>query len=512
MSFNLTQEPWIPVVSQDFQLQEVSLIELFENWENLKEIQADNPPTTLALYRLLFAMLHYVYQGPVDEEHWEEIYEDNGRAAIAYLQEKRNCFDLLHPEYPFMQDPILDQVKPVPIYAIHTMSQNKVFSHEHEWSGYTLSLSEAARLLVRLQGVDVTSLRAFYVGQSSGNRSAVNTPPINATNVLVQGINLKQILSLNLIRYDPSAEFPSVVEGKDLPTWEIGYASKPSKTVPAGYIHYLTFPWRRLKLFIKENRVDEIAITKGDSFPEKVSAQQWECGIPYREGKPVRLSLEKQLWRNADCFILSAQKTDRPRIIDWLAKLSEDLLSDNQVHLKIIGLSADKAKPLGWTIERLSLPKLYISDRELATSLKQAIDIAENHQQVFRSFRGSPYFSLAEILKHDKPASLAKALDGESRYWATLDRAFPFLLDALPQDARTEEADGITRYGYEELPKWTKTVQNAAREAFTASIESIRDYKARAAALRALEWQLRKLRGEDKDAKGSGKAKKKTAA
>lgn len=513
-SFNLTQAAWIPVMTPDFQVKEISLVELFETWETLREIQADNPPTTLALYRLLLAMLHRAYQGPRNEEHWEEILEDNGTKAIAYLQAQRDRFDLLHPDHPFMQDPVLPLEKAVPIYALHTMSTSQVFSHEHEWSGYSISLAQAARLLVRLQGCDITSLRAFYVGQSGGNRSAVNTPTINAANVLVRGSTLKQTLMFNLRQLE--ADNQTAIES-DLPTWETinGYAGKPKKTVPSGRISYLTFPWRRLRLFTEDGETSQIAITMGNSFPDKVSPQQWEWGVAYREDKPVRLSLSKQIWRNADAFLLTAEKQHRPRIVDWLADLKSEDLVDDVVTFQISGLSADKAKPLGWSWEQFSAPIQYVTDADLSQTLKIAIAVAEEHQQIFRSFRGSPYFALAEVLKYGEASSLASALDGESRYWATLDRAFPELLDALPRDSQTG-ADGITRYGFKELPAWTQTVQTAARQAFTESIASIRNYQARAAALRTLEWKLADLRAspeekEAKKAKAAAKKKEKVA-
>jgi CRISPR system Cascade subunit CasA len=513
MFFNLIDEPWIPVMDKTFQVKEVSLTELFETWENWREIQADNPPTTLAIYRLLLAILHCAYQGPKNEDHWEEIDEDNGVEAIAYLNQWRDRFDLLHPEHPFMQDPILPLEKAVPIYAIHTMSTSQVFSHEHEWSGYSISLAQAARLLVRLQGVDITSLRAFYVGQSSGNRSAVNTPTINAANVLVRGSTLKQTLLFNLMRYDPASEVPSVVTGEDLPAWETGYDGKPKKASPQGYISYLSFPWRRLRLFPENGQVSQLAITMGNSLPDKVSPQQWECGVAYRDDKPVRLSLSKQLWRNADAFVLNTGGQHRPRIVDWLAELKREELVEDVVTLQISGLSADKAKPLGWSWEQFSAPIQYVTDVDLAQTLKIAIAIAEEHQQIFRSFRGSPYFALAEALKNGDPGSLASALDGESRYWATLDRKFLELLNALPRDGDTG-ADGITLYGFKELPAWTQTVQTAAREAFTESIASIRNYQARATALRTLEWKLADLRAspEEKEAKKAKAAARKKQA
>jgi CRISPR system Cascade subunit CasA len=104
---------------------------------------------------------------------------------------------------------------------------------------------------------------------------------------------------------------------------------------------------------------------------------------------------------------------------------------------------------------------------------------------------------------------LAATLDGESRFWVTLDRAFTELLQALPLD-KTVDGNGIT-YGNTKLPKWIKTVQKAARDAFTESIAPIRNYEAKAKALRALESKLADLRAspEEKEAKKTKATKKK---
>jgi len=493
MSFNLTTEPWIPVVSMDWEYKEVSLIQLFEDWQTLREIQAENPPTTLAIYRFLLAILHRAYLGPRDFDHWEEIKHDKGKRAIAYLTEKSTCFDLLDEKNPFMQDQALTEEISVPIYAIHTMSTSTLFSHEHDWSGYSIDLPQAARMLVRLQFVDVTSLRAFYPN-TKGNRSAVNTPTINAATILLQGKYLQETLLLNLMQYNPEAEIPSVVTGMDLPAWETTYAGPPQKSIPHGYINYLAYPWRRLRLFVNDNRFDRIAITMGNALPDSIPIKQWECSLAFNEGKPVRLSLERQLWRDSHYFLHSAETKNRPRIIDWRAQLYVEDLVDNTCLFQVFGMCANQAKPLGWTVEKFSAPMEYIMIPTLGKTLEIAINIAKEHQQVFRSFRGSPYHALAEGLKNNDAEGLAKALNGESRYWATLDREFPKLLEALPQDIATD-LDGILTYGAKELPKWTNTVQKAAQAAFTESIRPIRNYEARALGLRALEYLLRKLRG-----------------
>jgi CRISPR system Cascade subunit CasA len=68
-----------------------------------------------------------------------------------------------------------------------------------------------------------------------------------------------------------------------------------------------------------------------------------------------------------------------------------------------------------------------------------------------------------------------------------------------------------TTYGNQALRTWETTVQKAASAAFTQSIAAIRNYEARAAALRSLSYHLAKLRGDIKP-KEKKKAKvKKTA-
>jgi CRISPR system Cascade subunit CasA len=518
MSFNLTAEPWIPVVTQDWQRRELSLIELFETWQSLREIQAENPPTTLALYRLLLAILHRAYQGPRDVDHWEEIQLDDGKQAIAYLQEQQDCFDLLHPERPFMQDVALTENLASQIYVLHKMqgdNTSTIFSHEHQWSGYDISLKEAACLLIRLQSVEITTPRANYPAPNVGAKNTKATPTINAANVLLRSDTLKATLFLNLMQYNSKKEIPSVFTGNDIPSWEVGYCGVPKKSaLPCGYINYLTYPFRRLRLFLSNNRVVSIAITKGHEFPDEISLEQWECSIGFREGKPLRLIPSRKLWRDAHSFLMSIEKSHRPRIVDWVADLKREDLIENNIHFQIFGMCADKAKPEVWSIERFSVPTSYILNKRLAESLKSALDLAENHRRVFSGSGDSPYGVLAKALKNREVGRLANSLDGESRYWAALDREFQPFLSALANDMHSD-ANG-TLYGNQALPKWLTTVQTAARDAFTESIASIRNYQARAAALRTLAWKLADLRASPeekkaKKAKATAKKKQKVA-
>jgi CRISPR system Cascade subunit CasA len=503
MSFNLTKESWIPVVNQDWQLEEISLIELFQTWGNLREIQGDNPPTILALHRFLIALLHHVYQGPKNEEHWEEIRDDDGQKVIEYLQSNQELFDILHPDQPFMQDPKLTVDLAGEIYQayyLHGNNTSTVFCHEHEWSGSSISIAAGARLVIRLHTFDVG-------GRKPGSSvSAGVIPTMNAANVLVRGKTLKETLLLNLMQYDLENDKPSpksnLVKEKDLPVWE--REIKPAaERIPAGYIDYLTLQRRRVKLFCEGGKAVKIAFHQGDSLPRDISPT--ECGIAYRKTNKgdiftVRLDLNRSLWRDSAAFLQSSDAGTCPRIIEWLADLQAAGLVEDRLNLQILGLTVDNAKPLGWTSEQFSAPIAYLDpkQRPLWDALAVVLKVAEETQQVFRSFKGSAYHALAEVLKGEA-GKLASSLNGESRYWAALDQLFPPLLQDLLAD-RSEDLGGI-RYGDKATPQWTKDVQNAARKAFAESIKSIRNYEARAKALRSLEYQLAKLRGDIPDKK-----------
>lgn len=514
LSFNLIQQPWIPTITSDGLYRELSLLNLFEQWESLRELQADNPPTTLALHRFLLAILHRVYTGPQDEEHWEEIKDDNGKEIFTYLKEHQDCFDLLHPDRPFMQDPTLTADMAGEIYqayALHGNNTSTVFCHEHQWSGDSLGIAAAARLVLRLHGFDVG-------GRKTGSPvSAGVIPTMDAANVLVRGSNLKETLLLNLMQYD-GEEKPFEVNGEDLPAWE--QAPHPAKErVPAGYVDYLTFQWRRVRLFLSGDRAVRVAVHAGDRLPKIHSPADYEMAIAYTKNpkKPnerftVRLNLNRSLWRDSAAFLQSSGAGDRPRIISWLAELQGVRLVGDRLNLQVLGLTVDKtniAKPLGWVSEQISAPIAYIAEKSLWQALDSALQFAEQHRQVFGALRGSPYAVLAEALNHPDASSLAKSLDGESRYWAMLDREFQELLhQKLPVD-KTVDGNGTT-YGNQALRDWEKNVQSVANHAFTESITSIRNYQARAGALRSLNFQLAKLRGDipEKSAKAEKSNKK----
>lgn len=70
LSFDLTTEPWIPVLRLNGEHAELSLRQVFEEARKLRRIVGDLPTQEFALLRLLLAVAHDALDGPRDTAHW----------------------------------------------------------------------------------------------------------------------------------------------------------------------------------------------------------------------------------------------------------------------------------------------------------------------------------------------------------------------------------------------------------------------------------------------------------
>ncbi len=71
--FNLVDKPWIPCIRQDGQVVELSLRDTLAQAHTLRELGGESPLVTVALHRLLLAILHRVY-GPQGYDAWHDLW------------------------------------------------------------------------------------------------------------------------------------------------------------------------------------------------------------------------------------------------------------------------------------------------------------------------------------------------------------------------------------------------------------------------------------------------------
>ncbi|HEX8638589.1 MAG TPA: type I-E CRISPR-associated protein Cse1/CasA, partial [Pyrinomonadaceae bacterium] len=462
--FNLLEEKWIPCVMNDNALLELNLREVLLDAENVREIVGDSPPVTIALHRLLLAILHRALNAPQSADEWNDIRQSEkfDRAKLEdYFAKWQTRFDLFDEKYPFYQSPSAkESVQNGAIIQLYFQGKNNatLFDHSTTELPNEVSAAEAARFLITYQGFDFGGIKA--------DGSAQTAPLLQSAIALIKGENLFRTLLFNLHQYNSADETPFPFNySKDLPAWERDEETQAIERLPNGYVDLLTWQARRIFLQPERNEngatiVKNTVIMRGYAMPKTVGRHAKETMTAFRASKtegffPVGFSETRALWRNSlSLFQTVRGEGTRPKIFDWLDDLANDgyLNRNDSLPVDFYGLAADKGKLLFWQKESFYLPLAYLNDDDLLNLLKTAVKFAEDISYVLKS----GVKKLGELLETN-PANF----QAMSVYWSTLELDFQRLLSNLPtqKDAAMHE--------------WFETVEKTAKKAFEQTANSL---------------------------------------
>ena len=117
--FNLLDEPWIRVMTDDCSVKDVSLTDALLHAHEYVELAGELPTQDMAILRLLLAVLYTVFSQfdetgqpyPLEEpddayDRWENLWRLKKfpeQPICEYLNQYRERFYLFHPERPFWQ-------------------------------------------------------------------------------------------------------------------------------------------------------------------------------------------------------------------------------------------------------------------------------------------------------------------------------------------------------------------------------------------------------------------------
>ncbi|WP_025745511.1 type I-E CRISPR-associated protein Cse1/CasA [Kallotenue papyrolyticum] len=495
-TYNLVDRPWIPCVLRgDGSLRLLSLRETLGRASEISEIVDPSPLVTVALHRLLLAILHRCY-GPATVDDWQALWEAGQSDARidAYLDQWRHRFDLFDPVYPFYQTADISEeyAKPISNIAPEFASGNNATLWDHSTNTHfrALSCDQAARYLVALQASALGGLLSYRKDEKE-HKSADAAPLANSAVALVRGDNLWRTLLLNLHQYDGEEEpFPN--QRDDRPAWERDTPTRAGDREVSGYLDLLTWQSRQARLFWEGDpeRVTRVAILKGWQFPRVGYRFGKETMLAFRANPnargeqdpwpPLGFQEDRLVWRDSLVLFQSIhERHARPKILDWLARLVYDgiLPPAAALSLELYGLASNQAKPLFWRHERLPLPTQYLHDESLLTQLQIALDWAEqgknvlNHAlQLLAERQLVPYPPPEGISRDDRERArqIAATWGAERDYWARLDLPFRRLLEGLPKDTGV-----IQPYGETLMPQWAATIHRAARASFDEVTRSL---------------------------------------
>lgn len=507
-SFNLVDEPWLPCVTADGQNVELGLRQVLAQAHELSEIYDSSPLVTVALHRLLLAVLHRAHNGPEGLDEWSELWNAgcfDASAINAYLDTWQGRFDLFDDEWPFYQVPhIADLADPKQWSPISRLAQEAaagnnatLFDHRIDAAPRPISAAEAARTVVAMQ--------AFAVGGGISKPFNFGHGPITrGFTLLALGDSLFQTLALNLVAYNEEEPLP---RGRrpDLPAWEWQERPTPRNegTPPAGYLDLLTWQSRQIHLIPREDgMVEWCQFRQQMKLPPNAPVDPFKSYIvdPKTERSARSFRRERALWRDSGVLLeqtrsySSGATSERPGLIAWLGELEAALdeeLIDTLPHVRLaaLGLSTEQGKAASvilWRREELPLPLALLADRDAISDLAGALNVAEEVGRLLSQTARrlaelllAPGADEADGRKADpeQAKALARALALEQRYWPRLDAHFVTLITGLPGDRER---------GGEALAAWAEAMHAVTRDAFeetAASLDtSARSLKAVAAA------------------------------
>ncbi|WP_448576216.1 type I-E CRISPR-associated protein Cse1/CasA [Thermomicrobium sp.] len=474
-TFDLVTQPWIPCLLPNGRLVERSLHDVLTAPQSVREIVDPSPLVTVALHRLLLAILHRALDGPRDEDEWAEWWEDGCwplDPVRQYLARWQHRFDLFDPDRPFHQHPGVDHQYRAESARLATelaSSFNAPLLFDHsDPAQVALTPAAAARYLVAYQAFSTGGLLS---GRTPAERASKAAPLCAVAVCLGKGEDLARTLLLHLVSrpfwgssYQPPTGHPT----HDLPAWERPDLPGDQPRWPTGYLDYLTWQARRV-LLIPDDRngqvvVSQAVIMRGESFPDGFEQRQLETMVPFRkDSKRGWLALtfreDRALWRDSLALMqtisTSAVDQQRPRIVDWWAFLYRlGVLPGRVLPLDVAGFVPDQAKPLFWRYERFPLPLSLLDDQLMLLWIEQLLKMAEEAARLLVEDlrRLATYLGIGDKQR----GSFVAGLGSERVFWATLEPTFYTLLHRL---SRGEPPPTV-------CADWQTVVQRSAQRAF----------------------------------------------
>jgi len=488
-SFNLIEEPWLPVSLVEGGSAEWGLRELFARAHEARGLSEPSPLTYTAVLRMLLALLHRSLDGPRNPNHWCDLYlagQFDAGMINDYLERWNDRFDLFHPERPFAQvDASVEMTdnSPVTRMLMERTSGNNPTLFDHSWDENPPAFSpgEAARALLTTHA---------YAFAGSGGRF-VQAPMVAGYAVSFEGRNLFETLMLNLVWYDDDFLRPQMLAASgDAPWWEWVEEAPLSKAPmrPRGLTDLLTWRGRAIRLLPEaDGKVRRIQYSQGyvlddadlilrDPFKRYVRAT---TGASAGASFPRNFTVGRALWRDAHSLVehadrltpTSDQENEPPAVMTWLAFATRQLPRDRYPQPSIIatGLVNNQARIDLWRMDRLPLPLTILH----SPANKEKVGIAINRADQVRDAlfqAGSTYALQSLMIDEKKPerggpdgsdiTRVRTAMKLDERYWARLDSRFQQFLSDF-DDHGSEEA----------LESWLGDLEVIARSVFTAAIE-----------------------------------------
>lgn len=488
-SYNLLDEPWLPVLGADGLPRHVSLVQLFEQASAIRTLGGDLPTQAFALLRLALAAFYRAV--PLrTTDHYATLAADYDTAAertVRHLEAHRDRFWLFHPKTPFFQVSGLASGKgaasPVSKIIADLPDGKRFLTQRSGSSAESVSPAEAARWLVHAHAFDTSGIKTGVVGDPRSKGGKAYPEGVawagNLGGIYLQGQTLARTLMLNLVG---ASVTPDRAVENDLASWErphLGVGVRPPEAggeQPAGPVDLFTWQSRRVRLIQDGNgRVSSLVLTYGDTpgtqnrhNVEPLSTWQHSENQTKVHGFAVRMPRRHrpsvQMWRNLSGLLAQDVHHQNTPVVDWADQLRGQGHLQGTVRVCSVGAVYGPQSSVYDEIvaDSLDLPAAVLGPdgRRLALAAVDAVTVAT--QAVLA------VVNLASNLAAAAGADLTDGLRDATRAdaYARLDLPFRDWLRELSEDTVPDDATA----------RWQRTardvIQGMAAELVTATPSS----------------------------------------
>ena len=479
-SFNLWTDPWIPLEKGNGGIETVGIQQVLLQAAEYRAIYDPSPLVVVGIQRLLVAILQFALM-PEKNGDLKKLWRAGRfpREALAkFGQSYAHRFNLFSEKEPFLQSADLPlamgkNTKPVAYLAPEVPAGTAITHYRHGVEDEQVFCPAcAARGLM--------TIPAFSTSGGAGIKPSINgVPPIY---ILPGGGSLFESLTASLIC--PEWQ-PQIASRKKDDVWWVRkpVVGKGVEVREVGYLHSLTFPARRIRLYPEQLdrlcsrcnakslwMVRKMIFEMGESRPK--SAEFWfdpfaAYRIDSKKGPiPIRPNEGKATWREFTSLFLRAPAdgdthTQRPRVLDQIADLELDY-KQSTYPFRCVGLRTDmKAKVFEWVEAGFDVPPAMLRDESAGPDVRDALDFAAQCGRVIGStFR--QYFG-GKARKSERQKALRIRM--ENTYWSLL--SDPFRRYVL-KVADLEQRPAAHK-------EWGDTVLKRAHAAFQEAMDSVGD-------------------------------------
>lgn len=469
-TFNVLDEPWIPVRTHDGDVREVGLKEVFSHASGYSDLAETSPPNLIALYRLLLAVLHRALTtqyGPWKDTDRARWFRDGLPQDIvqAYLERWRDRFWLFHATHPFMQVAALaeaeqtrNKLKPVSQLALESSTGNMVLLFDHSLDERPTAMTYAAACRSLLGLCQFTPGGLVKTVRDSDKAG----PLANTAAVMPLGRNLSETLLMGLHPYDASRP-------NDLPAWERSSPGIDALLAPPSLATGPNDRYTRLARAVlllpdaAPGEIRQIRFAAGLALEEDMNAPDpMACYRISKNERPIRVTFTegRAVWRDLPSLVPDASRANDipPAILGWAADLLMILGEwDIDVPILTAGLASDQAKLLRWRIERLVLPKAMLTNPDASAELRAQVRLAERRYRELNSFLSEMIVQTMPDPEHKDTRSRARQILEQSpactEFFSTAERA----LSALMKQIAGGEVDIAVR-------SWQQALVGAAED------------------------------------------------